>query len=113
MMSKDRKRLSTRSMEAILRVRKYKQILPDIEYEKALELFLTEYPNGEMRKGKRLLSGYVASAKGKDCKKQRGLTLDDTDDDSMNEEDENAMIAPGEDLSDESDYSDSSDSESD
>ena len=44
-------------MEAILRVRKYKEILPDIEYEKVMELFLTEYPNGELRKGKRHLSG--------------------------------------------------------
>ena len=48
MMSKDRKRPSTKSMESILRVRNYRETLPDTCYEQALELFLTEYPNGEM-----------------------------------------------------------------
>ena len=63
MMSKDRKRLSIKSMESILRVRNYKEILPDACYEQALEMFLTEYPNSEMRRGKRCPSGYATSSK--------------------------------------------------
>ena len=35
-------------MESILRVRNYRETLPDTCYEQALELFLTEYPNSEM-----------------------------------------------------------------
>ena len=62
-MSKDRKRLSTKLIEFILRVRNYREILPDTCYEQTLELFLTEYPNGEMRRGKRRPSEYATSSK--------------------------------------------------
>ena len=62
MMPKDRKRLSTKSMESILQVRNYEEILPDIYYEQVVELFLTEYPNGEMVRGKRCPAGYPASS---------------------------------------------------
>ena len=63
MMSKDRKMLSTKLMESMLRARNYREILPDINYERALELFLTEYPNREMRRGKCRPAGYVTSSK--------------------------------------------------
>ena len=67
---------------------KYCQI-PVIEH--ALELFLTEYPNGEMHRGKRYPSGYVTSSKAiAQAKKKRGLTLTMEDsDDEMNEDGEN------------------------
>ena len=49
-------------MESILQVRNYEEILPDIYYEQVVELFLTEYPNGEMVRGKRCPAGYPASS---------------------------------------------------
>ena len=83
---------------------KYCQI-PVIEH--ALELFLTEYPNGEMHRGKRYPSGYVTSSKAiAQAKKKRGLTLTIEDsDDEMNKDGENEAapkVIPGEDLTDES-----------
>ena len=90
MMSKYRKKLPIKSKESILRVRNYREILPDTCYEHALELFLTEYPNGEMRRGK-CPSGYATSSKAiGQAKKKRGLTLTIEDsDDEMNEDGEN------------------------
>ena len=91
MMSKDRKKLAIKSKESILQVRNYREILPDTCYEHALELFLTEYPNGEMHRGKRYPSGYVTSSKAiAQAKKKRGLTLTIEDsDDEMKEDGEN------------------------
>ena len=62
-MSKDRKRLSTKSMESLLQVRNYRETLPDTCYEHALELFLTEYRNSEMCRGKCCPSGFATSSK--------------------------------------------------
>ena len=63
-------------MESILRVRNYREILPDTCYENALELFLKEYPNGEMRRGKRRPSGYATSSKAiAQAKKEKRLNL--------------------------------------
>ena len=62
-------------MESILRVGNYREILPDTCYEHALE-FLTEYPNGEMRRGKRRPSGYATSSKAiAQAKKEKRLNL--------------------------------------
>ena len=106
-------------MESILQVRNYREILPDTCYEHALELFLTEYPNGKMCWGKRHPSGWATSSKAiVQAKKKRGLTLTIKDsNDEMNEDGENETapkVIPGEDLSHESsDNSSSEDSESD
>ena len=98
-MSKHRKRLSTKSLESILRVRNYREILPDIYYEQTQELFLTEYLNGEMRSGKRRPAGYVTSSKAiVQAKKKRGLTLTTKySNDEMNEDETAPKVIPGED----------------
>ena len=84
-----------------------------------LQLFLTEYPNSEMRRGKRHPSGYATSSRALAlANKKRGLnlTIEDSDNE-MNEDCENkkaAKVIPREDLTDESsDDSSSEDSESD
>ena len=76
-----------------------------------LELFLTECPNSEMRRGKRRPSGYATSSRALAlANKKTGLTL--TIEDSDNEI--APKVIPGEDLTDESsDDSSSEDSESD
>ena len=89
---------------AALNPEKYCQI-PVIEH--ALELFLTEYPNGEMLRGKHYPSGYVTSSKAiAQAQKKRGLTLTIGDsDDEMNKDGENEAapkVIPEEDLTDES-----------
>ena len=53
--------MSIKSMGSVLQVRIYREILSDIYYEQALELFLTEYPNGKKLRGKSLPAGYVTS----------------------------------------------------
>ena len=84
-----------------------------------LELFLTECPNSEMRRGKRRPSGYATSSRALAlANKKTGLTLTIEDSDNeMNEEGENKKapkVIPGEDLTDESSHDSSSeDSESD
>ena len=49
-------------MEAILRISYYRSI-SNVSLERAMELFLSENRDGELRKGKRRLSGYVTSSK--------------------------------------------------
>ena len=73
-------------MESILRVRNYNEILPDACYEQALEMFLTEYPNREMRRGKLCPSGYATSSKA--IAQAKNLTSKDSDDE-MNKDGEN------------------------
>ena len=79
----------------------------------------SEYPNGEMYRGKHRPSGYATSSKAiAHAKKKRTLTLTIEDsDDEMNEdrEDETALnVISGEDLTDKSsDDSSSEDSECD
>ena len=46
---KRQKKAVNKINESILRVRNYRETLPDTCYEQALELFLTEYPNSEMQ----------------------------------------------------------------
>ena len=91
MMSKDRKRLSTKLWESILRVRNYREILSGICYEQALELFLTEYPNGKTPRGKCRSAGHATSSKAiAQAEKKRGLTLTMEDSDvEMNRDGEN------------------------
>lgn len=50
-------KLQNDSQEAILRIRGDHNFEPS-RYNRALEMFLTEYPNGDVRKGRRRLSGY-------------------------------------------------------
>ena len=83
------------------------QLLSDIYYEQSLELFLTEYINNEMRRGKRRPAGYVTSSKAiPHAKKKRGLTLKIEDsNDEMNKDNENETapkVISREDLTEES-----------
>ena len=95
------------------------EILPDTSYEQTLELFLTEYPNSEMHRGKCCPSGYATSSKAiAQAKRKRGLTLTfEYRNDKVNGDGENKTapkVIPGEDLTDKySDDSSSEDSESD
>ena len=51
-------------MEAILPINSYgTNMFESITYERAMELFLTEFPDGEVRRGKRRLSGYVVTGR--------------------------------------------------
>ena len=113
MMSSDRKQLSNQSMEAILRIRNYGATLNDSAYEKAMEMFLTEYPNGDIRKGKRRVSGYEkGSPRQKKEKIKRGLTLnlDTSSEDESEDENEtrDLEIRPGEEIDIDTDSSDES-----
>ena len=67
------------------------EILSGICYEQALELFLTEYPNGETPRGKCRSAGYATSSKAiAQAEKKRGLTLTMEDSDvEMNRDGEN------------------------
>ena len=68
--------MSIKSMGSVLQVKIYREILSDIYYEQALELFLTEYPNGKKLRGKRLPAGYVTSqVRTSSCKKEKRLNL--------------------------------------
>ena len=112
MMSSDRKQLSNQSMEAILRIRNYGATLNDNAHEKAMEMFLTEYPNGDIRKGKRRVSGYEKGPRQKKEKKKRGLTLNlDTSSEDESEDENEARdleIRPGEEIDIDTDSSDES-----
>lgn len=76
MVTKDRKRLNNQSMEVVLRIHNYNEVLTDEAHETAMDLFLSEYPNGDIRKGKRRVDGYKKQEPKKAKTVRRGLTLD-------------------------------------
>ena len=94
-------------MEAMLRINSYgTNTFESITYERAMELFLTEFPDGEVRRGKRRLAGYVVTGRATPrCPRHIGLTLSDS------EEEEETLIRPGEDI-DATSYMSSSEEES-
>lgn len=96
-------------MEAMLQTYFYgTNTFESILYERAMELFLTESPDGEVRCGKRCLAGYIVTSRATPrCPQHIGLTLSDS------EEEEEALIQPGEDIDAASDISSEEESESD
>ena len=94
-------------MEAMLRINSNgTNTFESITYERAMELFLTEFPDGEVRRGKRRLAGYVVAGRATPRSPRHiGLTLSDS------EEEEEALIRPGEDI-DATSYMSSSEEES-
>ena len=105
MVRNDRKSLNNQSMEAVLRVRNRK-VITTSDFENAMELFLNEFPNGEIRSRKRRLDGYVSThprKKRTPRDKRKGLDLNlsssesevDSDPSQGNNE---IRVQPGEDL---------------
>ena len=70
-------------MEAMLQINSYgTNTFKSITYERAMGLFLTEFPDGEVRYGKRSLVGYVVTIRATPRPSQHtGLTLSDSDED--------------------------------
>ena len=102
-------------MEAILRIRNYKDI-PNSSFEKAMEAFLEEYPDGEAKKGKRRMAGYASSAKPyTEPKRRQGLVIHSSSEEEEEEEVARpvTLVRPGENLSqiDDSSSDSSSDDE--
>ena len=102
-------------METILRISYYRR-LSNVSLQKAMELFLTENPDGELRKGKRRLSGYTISSKSKGSTgmRKQGLFLEVSDEEEEADDDATAhhlLVQPGEDLSDENNSSSDDDDE--
>ena len=96
-------------MEAMLQINFYRMnTFESILYERAMELFLTEFLDGEVRCGKRCLAGYIFTSRATPrCPWHIGLTLSDS------EEEGEALIQPGEDIDATSDISSEEESESD
>ena len=90
-------------MEAMLWINSYgTNTLESITCERAMELFLTEFPDGEVKHGKRRLAGYLVTGRATPRRPRHiGLTLSDS------EEEEEALIHPGEDIDTTSDMSSS------
>ena len=105
MVRNDRKSLNNQSMEAVLRVRNRK-VITTSNFENAMELFLNEFPNGEIRSRKRRLDGYVSThprKKRTPRDKRKGLDLNlsssESEVDSDSSEGNNEIrVQPGEDL---------------
>ena len=101
MCPRERKRLNNQTMEAILRISYYRSI-SNVSLERAMELFLSENRDGELRKGKRRLSGYVTSSKSTrpaQGKRAQGLILESSsDEDSDHEANHPSLVRPGGDL---------------
>ena len=96
MCPRERKRLNNQTMEAILRISYYRSI-SNVSLERAMELFLSENRDGELRKGKRRLSGYVTSSKS--TQRAQGLILESSsDEDSDHEANHPSLVRPGGDL---------------
>ena len=93
-------------MEAMLRINSYRtNTFESITYKRAMELLLTEFLDGEVRRGKRRLAAYVVT--GRATPRRPRSTLSDS------EEEEEVLIQPGEDIDGTSDMSSSEESESD
>ena len=74
--SKDRQSLKNDTLEDILRLRSDMDFKAD-RYDHAIEMFLAEYPNGEVRKRARRLDGHNYPEKRKSCgKKKIGVNVD-------------------------------------
>ena len=92
MCARERKRLNNQTMEAILR----------ISYYRSISNVSLENRDGELRKGKRRLSGYVTSSKSTrpaQGKRAQGLILESSsDEDSDHEANHPSLVRPGGDL---------------
>ena len=77
-----RLRLQNNSQEAILQVRREENFDPK-HYDQAIDMFLKEYPDGELRVGKCRLSGYASHAHPNRSKKAT-VTIDIDIDDKPN-----------------------------
>jgi hypothetical protein len=106
MVRNDRKSMNNQSMEAVLRVRNRK-VITTCDFENAMELFLTEFPNGEIRSSKRRLGGYnMSTHRKKKCaprEKRKGLDLNLSSSESESEPVSSQhcneiRVQPGEDL---------------
>ena len=89
---KERTSLSNDSLEMLLRMRNDSNFSKE-RYGNAVNKFLTEYPDGTLRKGKRRLAGHKYPKNRKSTKKARtdaGAVLDEmfTDDDEESDEEE-------------------------
>ena len=65
-LSKERKSLSNSALENILRLRCDQDFSPQ-RYSHAIELFLSEYPDGTVRKGSRRVDGITQPSKKRKC----------------------------------------------
>ena len=66
MFSKDRQSFKNENLEHVLRLR-CDNNFSDERYEHAIELFLTEHPNGEVRQNPRRVAGHQYPKKRKTC----------------------------------------------
>ena len=68
-------------MEAMLWINSYgMNTFESITYERAMELFLTEFPDGEVRLDKRHLAGYIVTSRANlRCPWHVGLKLSDSE----------------------------------
>lgn len=75
-------------MEAMLWINSHgTNTFESIPYERVMELFLTEFPDGEVRRGKKRLAGYTVTSRATPRRPWHiGLTLSDP------EEEEEALI---------------------
>ena len=93
--------MNNQMMEAILRISYYRSI-SNVSLKRAMELFLSKNPDGELRKGKCRLSGYVTFSKSMwpaQGKWAQGLILESIlDEDSDDEANHHWLVRPGEDL---------------
>jgi hypothetical protein len=82
--------LKNDTQEAILRVRNDNDF-SERRYDRAVNMFMTEFPNGDIMQGKRRLAGYKPHKKKRTRKKSPKLVpltdsdIDDTDYDSSSE----------------------------
>ena len=90
-------------MEAVLRVRNRK-VITTPDFENAMELFLTEFPSGEIRSGKRRLGGCTTTCRkvkekraSNDKRKGLDLSLSSSESDS-DSDNNNIRVQPGESL---------------
>ena len=85
-----------------------------LSYENAMELFLSEYPNGEIPKHKRRVDGYHSSGRSKKRnEKKKGLIIEsDYSDDDVDDNENSCLVFPGDELSSSSEEESESDSES-
>ena len=99
------------TMEVIFRMSRYSQLSPSA-YENAMELFLSEYSNEEMRKQKRCVDGYHSSGRSKkQNEKKKGLIIDSDDSDGDVDDNENSpLVFPGDELCSSSEEESESDS---
>ena len=67
-------RLKNDTQEAVLRVRNDRNF-DDDRYESPIDMFLHEYPNGDIREGKRRLDGYKPHHKKTKAKKKTSSQL--------------------------------------